>query len=190
MCRSRQRVGEVPTVQLSTGETPLTIDALVAIPVLDRADRPFTSLRPFEFVAAVHNTCRVISVVEIDHMVGDQMHRYVHIPHQRAHPPLQGLAAALFGTDLNIWMEKGDDGVHVASVEGACVARRKLLNRGIRLDPVKAFIECHWLPSSETLISHAGSSANAPKRCRGGRDGSGVVAFVCHRRFDADPLTA
>src|SRR5207248_6378728 len=69
----RERVNDVPPVKLSPLETPLPVDAAIAIPVLQLPDFPLTVVGPLQLVAAINDPVCLVGPVEVDDVIPDEM---------------------------------------------------------------------------------------------------------------------
>ena len=121
----------------------------VRVPVLQHALVP-AAVGPPELVVAVDDAVRVVGVVEVDHVVADEVHRHLRLAQRLHEPDPQRVAAALLAPDPHVGGEQRDHHVHVARVERERVAVRELLDLGQRLQPVDALVRGRGLPGSET----------------------------------------
>src|SRR5665213_4217532 len=88
-------VGDVEAVEFAPIEVPLAVHPQVGVPVLEHSLGPLAPVGVLELIVAVHDPVGVVSVVEVDDVIANEMARRLGRAHGGRIPALEGVTAEL-----------------------------------------------------------------------------------------------
>jgi hypothetical protein len=116
----------VPGLEVAAPEEPVIADALVGVPVGQRLVEPVVGLEDVVMRPAVDDAVCVIIVVEVDDVIGDEVHGAVELSEGSVEERLHSLTARAVAAVGHVLGEQGRDGVEILAVDSERVPLRQL----------------------------------------------------------------
>ncbi len=118
----------IPRLHAAASEEPVLADAFIGVPVRQRLIEPVSRVEHVVLRKAVDNTARVIVVIEVDDVVGDQVHRTVECAQRLVVERLHAVTAGAISAIVDVLDEQPGDPVEILTVDCQRVPLSQVMN--------------------------------------------------------------